>query len=174
MGQRGNYITKSNGRLDIYYTHWRANLIANDLLLGSKNFLKFIRQFDKHEEIIDEPWIEGCVLLDFDTKRLVFWEIEQLYEYSIRQAYLETLAEKWKGWNIQFAEKGMYDIEKLINIDYTSRQEVSLEKIDIEEVINDTVDEYVSCYVLLKRENNLELKKLYSCLLYTSPSPRDA
>ena len=122
MGQRGNYIIKTKDKVDIFYTHWRANFIVNDLLLGSKKFIDFIKQFDQKEELINEPWIEGCVFINMDSKKLLFWEIEQLFEFSVRQKYLEKLNEVWEGWEITFAEKEMYDI----------------------------------------------------CLLYTSPSPRDA
>lgn len=162
MGQRGNYIIKTKDKIDIFYTHWRANLIANDLLLGSKKFINFVRQLDKKDELINEPWIEGCVLIDMDSQKLLFWEIEQLFEFSVRQKYLEKLKESWDGWEITFAEKEMYDIEAEIGIDYTAKQEKDFDKIEIEKIINDSRDGYVSCLIIIKRDNKFELKKLYS------------
>ena len=122
MGQRGNYIIQSAGQFKIFYTHWRANLIAHDLLQGPKKYLAFVRQFEQRKELVNDPWIEGCVWVDLDAKTLLFWEIEQLLEYSVREAYLKILQDKWKGWKVSFAEKEMYDIEKLLGIDYTSCQ----------------------------------------------------
>lgn len=162
MGQRGNYIIKTKDKVDIFYTHWRANLIVNDLLLGAKKFINFARQFDQKDELINEPWIEGCVLIDMDSKKLLFWETEQLFEFSVRQKYLDKLEEIWSGWEITFAEKEMYDIENELNVNYTSRQEKDFEKIEIEKIINDSVDDYVSCLVIIKRDDKFELKKLYS------------
>lgn len=162
MGQRGNYIIKSRGKVDIFYTHWRANLIVNDLLLGPSKYIDFVKQFDKTDELINEPWIEGCVLVNMESKRLLFWEIEQLFEFTLREKYLNKLKKIWKEWKIEFLEKEMYDIENILKIDYTSIQKKSFTKIKIEEIINNTVHDYVSCLVIFKRQNKIDLKKIYT------------
>jgi len=162
MAQKGNYIIKSENKVDIFYTHWRANLITNDLLLGTRKFIEFIKQFDKQERLINEPWLEGCVLVDLDTKKLIFWEIEQLFEYSVKQEYIRNLKKKWPGWQVTFAEKEMYDIENELEIDYTKNQDKDLGRMQIEGLINDTIDEYISCLIIIKKENNFKLKKLYT------------
>ncbi|MEM6263395.1 MAG: hypothetical protein AAGI38_12860 [Bacteroidota bacterium] len=137
--------------------------MANDLLLGSNRFVSFVRQFDKKNELIDEPWIEGCVYIDLDTNHLLFWEIAHLSEFSVRQEYLKLLKEIWKGWKISLAEKEMYDIEKLIEIDYTSKQRPNFDRIDMKEFANKTIGEYTSCLIIMKNDNNLRMKELYDC-----------
>lgn len=72
MGNRANYILKKDNEFNIYYTHWRAINVAQDLALGQK-------EFDKEEKLLDEPWIEACVLVDFPQKKLTFWETEMLF-----------------------------------------------------------------------------------------------
>ncbi|MFD2561261.1 hypothetical protein [Aquimarina rubra] len=162
MGQRGNYIIKTKDGIDIYYTHWRANLIANDLLLGKRKFIDHIQQFEKRDELINEPWIEGCVLVDLTIKKLLFYEIEQLSEYSLREAYLAILKDKWPGWKIVYAEKEMYDIEKELSISYTKHQETNFNRIEIERLKNDEVSDYVACFIILKKDGQVALKKLYT------------
>lgn len=74
MGQRANYIIKEGNKLTIHYNHWRANCIASDLYLGEKRFLEFVNDCQLKDEIISEPWIEGCVIIDKPLRRLYFWE----------------------------------------------------------------------------------------------------
>jgi len=162
MAQKANYIIKSKGIIDIYYTHWRAINIASDLLLGPKKFITFVKEFDKKKELINEPWIEGCIYIDLDSKALLFWEIENLYQFSIRQKYLEHLKQKWKNWKVEYAEREMYDIEKKVNIAYTSNQKIDLERVDFNKLAIDSFDKYISCIVVIKRKENIVVKNLYS------------
>ena len=158
---RANYIIKKDKSFDIYYTHWRAINVAQDLTLGQKQFTQLVKEFDKSDELLNEPWIEACVLLDFDSKKLTFWESEMLFETSIRDEYLNQLKSIWENWTIDFAENEMYSIESELKIEYTSKQEIDLEFCSIDDLSNKSDSEnYFSCLVVI-------------CLLYTSPSPRD-
>jgi hypothetical protein len=162
MGQRANYIIQTHNNIDIYYTHWRANYIVSDLLLDQRKFMNFVNRFDKESELIQEPWIEGCVYLNIELKELLFWEIAHLHHYSVRTEYISLLRNKWPGWSIKFAEKEMYDIEKALDIDYTSVQETDFEKTDINTLINDSSEDCVSCSVVIKSYGEFLFKTLYT------------
>ncbi len=73
MGQRANYIIKEGDRLTIRYNHWRAHQIAADLYLGEHAFLRFVEACLEKEELLAEPWIEGCVVIDRPQRQLYFW-----------------------------------------------------------------------------------------------------
>ncbi|MEH0153180.1 hypothetical protein V6R21_03480 [Limibacter armeniacum] len=161
MGQRGNYILKSSDSTKIYYTHWRANKIACDLLLGSQTFISFIKEFDLHDELLDEPWIEGAVYVDLENKEILFWEMELLPNYSVRETYMKELKNIWKGWNVEYAEKAMYDIETKLNIAYSDRQEVELSQIELDQIKDDKPEEYTSCQVLLKTKKEFGIINHY-------------
>ncbi|WP_044209906.1 hypothetical protein [Flammeovirga sp. OC4] len=162
MGQRGNYVIKSKETIEIYYTHWRANKMVSDLMIGYDRFVKFVRQFEQKEALINEPWIEGCVYLDLDSKELLFWESEVLCEYSVRQKYIEVLKNKWKGWKVSFAEQEMSDIDQRLNSGYINLQEIDLNtSIGLEEVENDTGGEYTYCNIVFKKNNHYQMKKSY-------------
>src|SRR4051794_25035699 len=104
MGQRANYIIReASGEVSIYYTHWRANHIAQDLAMGPKRLEAFIKQFDLTDEIISYPWLEGIIYLNKQEKSLIFWESELLSLTSIREAYLNFLQNIWKGWEVAYA-----------------------------------------------------------------------
>jgi hypothetical protein len=162
MGHRGNYIIKNKGTVEIYYTHWRAIHIAHDLLLGPKEFIKFIRQFQRHDNLIDQSWIEGCVLMDLDNKQLIFWEREKLHHYTLRQSYISYLETKWPLWNISFAEKAMYDLKKYLNIKYTIHQETDLKRAEIGNLTSDNDGNYVTSLMILKRNGHVTLKQLHA------------
>jgi len=159
MGNRANYIIKKDKSFDIYYTHWRAINVAQDLTLGQKQFTQLVKEFDKSNELLSEPWIEACVLIDLDSKKLTFWESEMLFETSVRDEYLNHLKSIWKNWTIDFAENEMYTIENELNIEYTSKQEINLEFGSIDNLSDKPDDEdYFSCLVVIKEDNQTHIK----------------
>ena len=122
MGQRANYILVEGGNQTIHYSHWRANRIAADLYLGEKRFLEFVRNCRVNDVLLNEVWIEGCVVIDFLKKGLYFWSCE-FAQPSIEGLYLKELRKKWRGWNVNLLYNRIYDVEKILNIDYISKQE---------------------------------------------------
>ena len=109
MGQRANYIIKDDDTLTIHYHHWRATSIAADLYLGEKKFLAFVEECQVYEQIMDEVWIEGCVIIDKTTKQLYFWALEFASETSVKEYYISGLPKKWSGWRVVFLKNRMYD-----------------------------------------------------------------
>lgn len=160
MGQRANYIVKEGDKLTIYYNHWRANSIASDLYLGEKRFLDFVKECQLNDEIMNEPWIEGCVIIDKSTKSLFFWSFEFSRDTSVVDYYLQQLSKKWKDWKLTILKNRMYDAEKILAIDYFAKQELQLaEKPSKEDIIADTVEEWITTLVIIKQGSSLFVTK---------------
>ncbi len=161
MGQRANYIFKDENDITIHYNHWRANSILSDLYLGEKKFIEFVKECIIYDEILDENWIEGCVIIDKHNKELFFWSFEITTYTSLLEYYLKQLSKKWDGWNIQILENKMYDVERILKIDYLSNQKKFLLEINSnEKVENDKLDdEWVATLVVLKDGETLSVKK---------------
>ncbi|MEP6613711.1 MAG: hypothetical protein ABJA76_17540 [Mucilaginibacter sp.] len=102
MGQRANYILIEAGKQTIHYNHWRANTVAADLYLGERRFIQFMKDCQLVDQLLDEVWIEGCVIVDVDNKNLSFWAFE-LAPTSVMEIYLKELFSKWNGWKIDCA-----------------------------------------------------------------------
>lgn len=162
MGQRVNYILKKDNSLKIYYHHWRANIIAYDLYLGEQKFIEFVKSCKQVDELISEPWIEGCVLVDFDTKTLSFWYWELPRKTSVENYYLSKLSEKWQNWNVRLLKNRMYGIEKLISYDYINHQTFDYEDSSIEDLENDKVEDWVQTLVIFKDKESLFTTKIGS------------
>ncbi len=160
MGQRANYIIKDGDKLTIHYNHWRANCIASDLYLGEKRFLEFVSACQVNEVIVNEPWIEGCVLIDTVSRHLHFWTTEFLRETSVTNYYISELAKKWNGWEVNFLTNRMYDVEEILNIDYISQQEFpELYKRSETDVLADKIEEWETAVVIIKQDNELSVTK---------------
>jgi len=160
MGQRANYIFKNQDQLIIHYNHWRANCIATDLYLGEKRFLKFVEECQLNGEIINEPWIEGCVIIDKAAKQLHFWTMEFSNETSVIEYYVSALARKWEGWTVRFLKNRMYDVEKVLGIAYISQQELpELNKWSKENIVNDKVEEWTTALAIIKSGDSLFVTK---------------
>lgn len=156
MGQRANYIIKEGDKLTIHYSHWRANHIASDLYLGERRFLQFVSECQLHEEIIPEPWIEGCVIIDKPLRQLYFWEQFFPTETSLINFYLSQLSKKWEGWEVHIMKNRMYDAENILQIDYISKQELPELNVPSEGfVIKDKIEEWDTAMVIIKHEINL-------------------
>ena len=160
MGQRGNYIIKNQNTLTIHYTHWRANCIAEDLYLGESRFLQYISECKITDEIINHPWLEGCVIIDKQAKHLYFWSWEIPNLTSLINYYLLELQVKWTGWHVEHLPNRMYDVEKLLGIDYISRQDFSEPDTNTEEeIIDDKVEDWATATVLIKQADDLFVTK---------------
>lgn len=160
MGQRANYIVKNGDELTIFYNHWRAICIASDLYLGEKRFLAFVKNCQPHEEILTYPWIEGCVVVDMNTKSLSFWSYDCFQETSVVDHYLVQLSEKWPGWKLTILKNRMYDVEKILAIDCTSAREIQpIERPAKEEVLADKVEVWPCALVIIKQGSSLFVTK---------------
>jgi hypothetical protein len=160
MGQRANYIFKDRIKPAIHYHHWRANRIAADLYLGEKRFLEFVNQCPLKDQLLDEPWIEGCVIIDKSTKALFFWSFEFSRGSSVIAYYLNQLSKKWPGWALYHLKNSMYDIEKILGIDYIERQEFPQWQLPSEEeVIADQLEDEAAALVIIKDGTSLLITK---------------
>ncbi|MFC0517787.1 hypothetical protein ACFFGT_26475 [Mucilaginibacter angelicae] len=150
MGQRANYILIENFQQAIHYNHWRANCITSDLYLGEKRFIDFVRSCKLVNVLLDEVWIEGCVIINIDKKSLYFWSLE-FGTTSATEFYLKELRGKWKNWSLNLVYNKMYDIEQILNINYISLQEQFPLPINTaDEIINDEVSEFGNTVIIIK------------------------
>ncbi|MES2110199.1 MAG: hypothetical protein V4577_15685 [Bacteroidota bacterium] len=157
MGQRANYVLIEDNSQTIYYNHWRANAIAADLYLGERLFLDFVRRCEPVDVLLDEVWIEGCVVIDTVKSAVYFWSLELGYNSAV-EYYLERLKGKWPGWEIIHVKNKMYDIERVLGIAYSNNFEGR--KIDLPtaaDMIADEVEDWANATVVLKSENKIHI-----------------
>lgn len=155
MGQRANYILIESDRQQIYYNKWRANCIANDLYLGEKQFLKFVRKCDPSDSIIDEVWIEGCVVIDIKKHCVYFWSLELGYDSAV-EYYLTKLKQKWAGWEITYVKNQMYDIERVLNINYlTQAESLPMTVQDEKPFILEETEDWIYVTAVIKTDSGL-------------------
>jgi len=145
------------GKYTIHYHHWRANCIAKDLYLGEKRFLAFVKLCKINEVLLDVVWIEGCVIIDLDKKSLYFWSLEMGMNSAVN-FYLDMLQKKWHEWSISILFNKMYDVEKILNIDYVSNQDAYKYPIGTEDdIANDELSEWLNSVVIIKTATYLHI-----------------
>lgn len=160
MGQRANYIIKAGDKRTIYYNHWRANCIAADLYLGPKRFMEFVKRCTIEDEILSEPWLEGCVIIDPIQKELFFWSFEFSRDTSVVDYYLEQLGKKWENWTLRILKNRMYDAAKVLAIDDVSEEELQpVNKPLKEDIIADKVEEWSNTLVIIRQDSSLFVTK---------------
>ncbi|PQJ10183.1 hypothetical protein CJD36_015945 [Flavipsychrobacter stenotrophus] len=160
MGQRGNYLLKTSDGITIHYTHWRAISIMPDLYLGENQFIEFVRECKVNEELLEQPWIEGCVLVDMPERKLYFWCVACTFESSVMDYFISALERKWPGWKVSQLKKRMYDIEELLSIDYTSQQDRHV--IDMParaQIVDDSIADWETALVVIKHNNDAFITK---------------
>ena len=128
MGQRANLILINKGVTEIFYTHWRANTLDENLFWGPQHSTAFIRSQRPvaDELLLDEVWAEGGAVLDHDRQVLLLFGGEDIqYEVPLRHLYLQLIRRVWSGWEVRWAHEGVCDLADYIG---RPRAEVLSEK----------------------------------------------
>lgn len=118
MGHRANYICRTADGLELYYSHWGANVIHADLFWGPRSALDFCRSQRATSEWLDDVWCEGGAYLDMTAKRLVFFGGESIkYDPFLRAGLLAFFEHTWRGWNVEWAHRGILDLAAAAGVD---------------------------------------------------------
>ena len=158
MGSRASYIIKKNNSYDIYYHHWGAQRIPEDLFFGPEPSLTFITSLEKKDEILDDLWGEGAVYLDLDTRKLLLFGGQSiLWSNSLKRLYMALLRRSWRGWSVFWAKHEMYDfaqiiqypLEKVLTSDFPYDEPVAIQDIE-------TSSEYDGAVTTIKKNNSLQ------------------
>ena len=114
MGQRANLVIVRNGDWSLYYDHWCANRLDDELFWGPELAIEFIRQREpvaEPEGWLDTIWCEGAAIVDVGRSVLTWFGGEDvLYDVPQRRAHLELMAHQWPGWDIRWAHEGILSI----------------------------------------------------------------
>ncbi|NIK69678.1 hypothetical protein [Paenibacillus sp. BK720] len=113
MGHRANLLIVKGDSYELYYSHWNAITMPEDLFWGARHARKFIKKqvAVDNSEWLDEVWAEGGVVFDKKQKKLVFYGGEDLrYGIPLRRLFLKLMEKVWDGWEIQWAFNGIMDL----------------------------------------------------------------
>lgn len=113
MGQRENLVIVKQYGYDLYYNHWCANTLPEQLFWGPEHARNFIESQMKIDESgwLDDIWAEGGAVFDESKKRLLFFGGEdELYDIPYRRILLALMRFVWQGWEISWANRGIVDI----------------------------------------------------------------
>ncbi|MNI04878.1 hypothetical protein D3C73_578160 [compost metagenome] len=117
MGQRANLILVRNGSYQLYYNHWCANRLDEELFWGPEESLAFIESQNLTEEWLDDRWAEGGVLMDIDHQVLLWYGGENiLYDIPLRRQLFTLMQTLWCDWELRWASAGIVDMAKYLNV----------------------------------------------------------
>lgn len=118
MGHRASYVLIEERTTQIYYSHWGAQSIPEQLLAGPKHTMTFLRTLKPDTKLLDTAWAEGGILLDSDRRRLLFWGGESIsFCPYLRRVFLPVLRHLWSGWSAEWATQGIVDFARYLGID---------------------------------------------------------
>lgn len=111
MGSRANYITIKNGTTEIHYHHWGAQVIAHDMFWGETVAQEFISKLPLQDELLDDVWCEGAVVLDSDRRTFIFFSNADLkWSNTLKRVYMALLRLSWDGWEVSWARHGLHTL----------------------------------------------------------------
>jgi hypothetical protein len=111
MGNRANYVLIEEGHHQIYFSRWGAPTIPSVLLSGPVATIAFVRALTPDDEILDEVWAEGGMLLDIDNRRLRFFGgVKVASAPYLQRPLLRVLRRLWPGWSVEWALLGIADL----------------------------------------------------------------
>ncbi|MEW4371733.1 hypothetical protein [Paenibacillus kandeliae] len=119
MGQRANLVIVHNGQYQLYYNHWCANTMPQDIFWGPVHTRKFI-ELQEHvtpNDWMNDIWAEGGVVMDIDRQHVLFFGGEDiLYDIQLRNYFIRLMAIPWQGWSIAWAEEGIADLAQYVGV----------------------------------------------------------
>jgi hypothetical protein len=122
MGQRANYVIvdpSADGGYELYYSHWAANRVPQDLFWGPEHALRFVRA-QRHlpdKAWLDTTWAEGGALIDPERKTLLLFGGENMAcEIGLRRVYLQMAAAMWPGWAVRWADGGLVELADYVGV----------------------------------------------------------
>lgn len=120
MGQRANLVIKRGGRWSLFYDHWCANTLDDELFWGPELAEEFIQSRDPlsdQDDWLDEVWCEGAAVLDFDSKVLLWFGGETvLWNLPIRRAYLALMRLQWQDWTTRWAQGAIQEVGEYLGL----------------------------------------------------------
>ena len=120
MGSRANMIIVEGGSYSIYYDHWAAQTMDRKVFWGPEHLFEWIMSHpnEEPEPWLDERWCEGGVLLDLDSRLLLFFGGEELlFDFTLKETFLKMLPYNWTGWEIRWAKRGIVDLTEYVGHD---------------------------------------------------------
>jgi hypothetical protein len=118
MGHRANYVIKTADQVEVYYSHWGANVIEQDLFWGPEHALDFIRTQRKMGSWLDDVWCEGGATLDVPNQTLTFFGGEDIqHDPFLREHLLTLFKASWTPWRVEWAHRGIFDLAKVAGVE---------------------------------------------------------
>ncbi|TDC81155.1 hypothetical protein, partial [Actinomadura sp. 7K507] len=119
MGHRANYIIVDRGQHQIHFSRFGALSLASDPLMGPEDLEPYIRSMERRDELTNDVWCEGSLVLDLDTWTLLFWtdHCPARVNLELRTALLRLLGERWPEWNVSWAVNQHADVVAHLGLD---------------------------------------------------------
>ena len=123
MGQRANYVIvdpPAEGGYELYYSHWAANRVPQDLFWGPEHALTFIRgqRPVPAKQWLDTVWAEGGALVDPERQTLLLFGGDDMdRELGLRRVYLRLVQPLWPGWNVRWADGELVELADYVGVD---------------------------------------------------------
>ncbi len=141
MGHRANYVLRRGGRTQLFYSHWGALSLAQDIFWGPDETTRFIRSLRPADELLDDASCEGAALVDWDARRLIWFEGDRLVQGPIqRRLYARLLEQTWSEWEIDYAADGILAIARYLEIP-AAEQHADTEPVAEENAPEDAAEE---------------------------------
>lgn len=120
MGHRANLVVVTAGGVELYYSHWRANLLDRDLFWGPEHATRLARAQRSALEgatWLDEVWAEGGAVLDHVHRVLLWYGGEDIeLEIPRRRLVLHLMRACWEGWDVRWAGEGIVDLVRYLGL----------------------------------------------------------
>ena len=111
MGHRANYVIVEGGQPAIFFSRWGALTIPAVLLSGPDATIAYVRALTPDNELLDDTWAEGGMVLHLDRRELRFFGGLHIdMTPYLRRPLLRALRTLWQGWSVEWAVHGIADL----------------------------------------------------------------
>lgn len=104
MGHRATYAIRENGKVSLYYSHWGALTVPEDVFWGPRFAEAFVRSNEHSDEWLDTTFAEGGIAMCKDTKRCAFFGGDRVGLGPEHELFVSLMRTLWKGWSIEWVD----------------------------------------------------------------------
>lgn len=122
MGHRTNYAILEQGQIRLFYSHWGALSVPQDLFWGPDHALAFVLDLEEVDpgRWLDEVWCEGGAALNLDARTFCLFGGEGIEGTpEAVAAYVRLANALWgqRGWTVTWAHDGIHDLAACVGAD---------------------------------------------------------
>jgi len=116
-GCRANLIYVLDSKIELFFSQWDGNRISELMEKGAETCKEYFKGCQISDYLLSNFWCEGGILIDFDHRMALFFELNQLKSVALQKNFIQQLKiDQWEDWTVEWANRGVLDFAMYLDV----------------------------------------------------------